>query len=311
MSPRRPDTLGYKVKLFAKYMEGGALETMLAAAQDPDYLNMQAELALNLQGIAQIIERNIDYETFAKCRSKVVELQEFLYSAPFEKTKSALTAKEKSDFPIVKMEGLAEELVRLFSNGKDQIKYQQELDTALTRRAKLIELDTKRVQFESNHMPAEQVLMLFSKVIESVRKCFKNDVAGLIAFGEDMDQLSGLASQGGNVALRGREGVSGMLAPRSEFSDEIRRELESEIAEHRDLDTEAYNERITELGEEYEEIEDQLSMYFLDPDLAKDDPDYIMAHEIIHTDEEDKDEMQNVARKMNQGTFRLKRRSNG
>ena len=309
MSPKNPDSVHYKTKLFAQFLKGGALEQVLAAARDPDYLNMQAEIALNLQGITQILERNIDYETFKSCFAKAKELEEFLFSQPFEKTKNSLTSREKSDFPIVKMEKLAEEVSNLLLRGKDQIRYQEELDRALTRRAKLIELDTKRVQFESNHMSAEQVLALFSTVVDSVRKCFKNDIAGLIAFGQEVDKLSGLMQQGGNAALRGRPGVTGMLQPRSEFAEEIRNEIEAENAEFRELNDEEarkYNAELQKFADEDPNDPEDDTIYFLDPDLSADDMAHTKALEIIAPKEEIS-AMENIANNLNRGVFRIRR----
>ena len=237
----------YKTGKFSKYLQGGALEAMLEAAHDPDYRNMQDEIALNFVGITAMMERGIDAETIKKAKAKAKELEDFLFGAPFQPTKDFLERDDKRHKAITRMETLAEELSRLLVDAERSMGYQKELDDALLRRAKLIELENKRTQFEQANMPAEQVLALFRVVIDKVKKCFGNDPVGLAAFAYECDSMANLVP-GGNTALQARPGVAGMIKPQSVAGDELRNAAEAEDAEFVEIEG--------ELDEEYPDVDD-------------------------------------------------------
>ena len=232
----------YKTGLWSRYLNDEAFNDLLGAIADPNYLSLREEIGLNMMGLTSAVSKlkdGTDEQNFNKIKAKAELLEKLMFSDDMLNLKEVATGRQKTVF--AKLESQIEELNKLCRFGTDERKLYREIDGILEKRAKLIEVDTKRVQYEKNHMPAEQVIALFRVVVDKVKKCFAKDRVGLEAFAYEMDALSGTLPHS-TVALEGRPGVSGIIDPRSKQADNIRNFMNSTEVEATDLPVENEDE---------------------------------------------------------------------
>jgi hypothetical protein len=228
--PKGPQHHSFRTGEWSKWMPKTSAQDLLNAVQDPEYLSLRDDMAMNAVEVLNLtkqFEQGTDQKTWAQIDKIATELEILLFS---EGVTAFLTAMGGEGSDLTKMGGLMEQLVRLIKQGRDEQRIFREIGEATERRRKLVETETKRMMMEKNNMPADQVLHLFSSFVNVVKKIWAHDAHNLRAFAAELDSLSGLMPTN-NVALQGTPGVSGMVAPKSALGERVRNQSDSIVVE--------------------------------------------------------------------------------
>jgi hypothetical protein len=211
---------------WSKWMPTTSAQDLLNAVNDPDYLSLKDEMAMNAVEVLNLtkqFQQGTDQKTWQNIDRLATELERLLFS---EGVTAFLTAMGGEGSDLTRMGNIAEQLVKLIKQGRDEQRIFREIGEAQERRRKMVETETKRAMMERNNMPADQVLHLFSSMVNLVKKIWAHDPHNLRAFAGELDSLSGLMPSN-NVMLQGSPGVTGMIAPKSALGTRVRNQTDS------------------------------------------------------------------------------------
>lgn len=182
----------FKTGEYASFFKDRALGQLLEAAQDPDYLNMQDELALNFVQITKILERtNSGFTESSLNKIKILseELEALIFNSKMHQFKEVI-GQEDWDRYFRPTYNLAETLVRTINGGVDEFRAFRNLNEALKVRKTLIDTDLKRKQIEQNNLSSDKVLSLFGTLCACVMQIFGPYKTELEQFASKLDEMA-------------------------------------------------------------------------------------------------------------------------
>lgn len=228
MNPRGPAHQSYRSGKWSSYMTETKAQDLLDAVQDPEYLSLRDDMAMNSLEMLELtkgFKQGTDGKTWEKIDKLATELEVIIFS---EECGNFLKAMGGTGSNLTRLGNIAEELVKLIKSGRDEKRLFKEIGETQERRRRLVETETKRMMMEKNHMPADQALHLFQQFVNVVTKIWAHDHTNLRAFAGELDNLSAIMPSN-NVMLQGTPGAMGMIAPKSALADTVRNRADSTV----------------------------------------------------------------------------------
>lgn len=237
-TPAGPGSTHFRTGKYAQnWGNSDKAQTLIDAVNDPDFLSLRQELALNfvhLDSVLKKFEQGTDTDTW----NKIGKIAERLEGVLFTEEMTMLLKSAVAVNPSFSKVGTdMEELVRLIKSGANETKLFREMNEALDVRRKLVETETKRNMLEQNHMPAAQVIFLFSEIVAVVRRVFGKYTIEMRQFAGELNSLQSLMPQQNRVS-DSRPVPPDVLASRQAIVAGVENQADSEDAEFSELDEE-------------------------------------------------------------------------
>lgn len=240
----------FRTGLFSQGIKDGSIVAkLIKASEDPTYLELQDEMALNAVEIATVLQ-NIKQGFDESGWREMLALVESIEKTVFHKDVQNIVDYMDKVSGYHKLQSQVERMVSLVRSGSSSSKVLKQAGEVVERRRKLVETEMKRKQIESNHMDSQEVMLLFMDVVGIVKRVFSAFPTELRIFGHEVDHLS--VKGEARLALQTRTGVSGIIEPRSNLSQSIYEVadasealiIEAEVEETYDRLTKPFKRRI-------------------------------------------------------------------